>query len=244
MTFYEILGVSKNASQEEIRNAYKTLVKKYHPDLYQGDKSFAEKKTKEINEAYDILSDSGKRASYNAEIDPPSTSETYSYTPPKYSSTYDPYTSYQNRYSYSAKSNEYEKRYSDYHRSKTPNSDYTDKRDVVFDSFANKLGANFLVVLVVFIFYVVIFIATVFQYNSYKKDQATKELNKNFNNTINDTNNNLENYDNNDNFNINDYISDSELRQIYYKYYTDSYDSFEEFKEEFSDYIQYYLNDY
>lgn len=243
MTFYEILGVSKNASQEEIRNAYKTLVKKYHPDLYQGDKAFAEKKTQEINEAYDILSDSEKRASYNVEIDSPSYSESYSYTPPKYSSNYNPYTSYQNRYSYTAKSNEYEKRYSDYHRSKTPNSDYSNQGDVVFDSFARKLGANFLVIVVVFIFYLIIFIATILQYNSYKKDQKTKELNRSFNNTINETNTNLDNNNNNE-FNINDYISDSELRQVYYKYYTDSYDSFEEFKEEFSDYIEYYLNSY
>lgn len=242
MTFYEILGVSKSASQEEIRTAYKTLVKKYHPDLYQGDKSFAEKKTKEINEAYDTLSDAEKRAAYNAEIDPPTYSETYSYTPPKYSSDYNPYTSYQNRYSSSSRSNEYERRYSDYHRSKTPNSDYTDKSEVIFDSFANKLGANLLVVLVVLIFYLVIFIATVFQYTSYKKAQSTRDLNKNFNNTINENRVNTQNDDGS--FDINDYISDSELRQVYYKYYTDVYDSFDEFKEDFSNFAEDYIKGY
>lgn len=238
MTFYEILGVSKNASQEEIRNAYKTLVKKYHPDLYQGDKSFAEKKTQEINEAYDILSDSEKRINYDTEINPSSYSGSYNYTPPKYSSDYNPYTSYQNRYSYTAKSNKYE----NYHSSKTPNSDYHNQGDVVFDSFARKLGTNFLVIIVVFIFYLIIFIATLLQYNSYKKEQKTKELNKSFNNTINETTNTLDNTNNE--FNINDYITDSELRQVYYKYYTDSYESYEEFKEDFSDYIEYYLSSY
>ena len=99
MTFYEILGVSKSASQEEIKTAYKNLIKKYHPDLYQGDKSFAEKKTKEINEAYDTLYDDNKRAEYDLEINPPSYSENnYSYTPPKYNSTYNPYSNYENNY--------------------------------------------------------------------------------------------------------------------------------------------------
>ena len=51
MTHYEILGIRKTATSEEIKNAYKQLVKKYHPDVYPGDKTFAEKKTQEINEA-------------------------------------------------------------------------------------------------------------------------------------------------------------------------------------------------
>lgn len=66
MNYYEILKVSKNASQEQIKSSYKTLVKKYHPDLYVGDKSFAEKKIKEINEAYEILSNAEKKAEYDA----------------------------------------------------------------------------------------------------------------------------------------------------------------------------------
>ncbi len=55
MNYYEILYLSKNATQTEIKRSYKKLVKKYHPDLYSGDKTFAEQKIKQINEAYDIL---------------------------------------------------------------------------------------------------------------------------------------------------------------------------------------------
>ena len=59
--FYEILGVSKNASSEEIKKAYRKLALKYHPDRNQGDKD-AEEKFKEINVAYETLSDDTKKA--------------------------------------------------------------------------------------------------------------------------------------------------------------------------------------
>lgn len=65
MNYYEILEISENASQEVIRMAYKALCKKYHPDVYQGDKSFAEEKMKKINEAYTILSDENKKRQYD-----------------------------------------------------------------------------------------------------------------------------------------------------------------------------------
>ena len=52
--FYEILGVSKNASDDEIKKSYRKLAMKYHPDRNKGDKE-AEKKFKEINEAYKVL---------------------------------------------------------------------------------------------------------------------------------------------------------------------------------------------
>lgn len=57
MNPYEVLGVSENASEEEIKKAYKELVKKYHPDKYQNNPlaDLAEEKLQEINEAYDIL---------------------------------------------------------------------------------------------------------------------------------------------------------------------------------------------
>ena len=64
--YYEVLGVGKNATEEEIKAAYKKLVKQYHPDLHPGDKLAAEK-FKEINEANEVLSDKQKRAAYDYE---------------------------------------------------------------------------------------------------------------------------------------------------------------------------------
>lgn len=67
--YYEILEVSHNASQEIIEKAYKTLAKKYHPDLQEDtNKKEAEQKMKEINEAYDIISNPEKRSSYDEEL--------------------------------------------------------------------------------------------------------------------------------------------------------------------------------
>ncbi len=62
--YYEVLGVTKGASDDEIKKAYRKVAKKYHPDLNPGDKE-AEQKFKEANEAYDILSDKTKKARYD-----------------------------------------------------------------------------------------------------------------------------------------------------------------------------------
>jgi molecular chaperone DnaJ len=62
--FYEVLGVDKNASAEEIKKAYRKLAKKYHPDVNSGDKDM-ESKFKEVNEAYEVLSDSEKKSRYD-----------------------------------------------------------------------------------------------------------------------------------------------------------------------------------
>ena len=62
--YYEVLGVSKGASEDEIKRAYRSLAKKYHPDMNPGNAE-AEAKFKEVNEAYDVLSDSDKRAKYD-----------------------------------------------------------------------------------------------------------------------------------------------------------------------------------
>jgi molecular chaperone DnaJ len=84
--YYEILGVSRNASIEEIKAAYRNLAKKYHPDVAQN-KEEAEKKFKEINEAYQVLSDPEKRKIYDkyGTIDP-SYSSSYNYS--NYSRSY------------------------------------------------------------------------------------------------------------------------------------------------------------
>ncbi len=62
--YYEILGLEKGASDDEIKKAYRKLAKKYHPDLNQGDKK-AEENFKEINEAYQVLSNPETRAQYD-----------------------------------------------------------------------------------------------------------------------------------------------------------------------------------
>ena len=68
MTYYQILNVKNNATLKEIKVAYRAFAKKYHPDTYKGDKSVAEEKIKQINEAYDVLSNKELRRKYDEEI--------------------------------------------------------------------------------------------------------------------------------------------------------------------------------
>src|SRR5437660_10475470 len=71
--YYETLGIPKNASEEEIKKAYRKLAMKFHPDRNEGDKN-AEGKFKEAKEAYEMLSNAEKRAAYDqyghAGVDP------------------------------------------------------------------------------------------------------------------------------------------------------------------------------
>src|SRR5258708_10550333 len=62
--YYKVLGVSKGASADDIKKAFRKLARKYHPDVNPGDKK-AEEKFKEINEAYEVLSDPDKRRKYD-----------------------------------------------------------------------------------------------------------------------------------------------------------------------------------
>jgi molecular chaperone DnaJ len=62
--YYEMLGVPRNATEDQLKQAYRNLAKKYHPDANPGNKS-AEEKFKEVNEAYEVLSDARKRSAYD-----------------------------------------------------------------------------------------------------------------------------------------------------------------------------------
>ena len=71
--YYEVLGLQKGASEDELKQAFRKLSRKYHPDFNPGDKE-AEEKFKEINEAYEVLSDPDKKSRYDqfghAGVDP------------------------------------------------------------------------------------------------------------------------------------------------------------------------------
>ena len=66
-TYYEMLGVSRDADSTTIKNAFRKLAKKYHPDINPGNAQ-AEKMFKDVNEAYSVLSDESKRARYDREL--------------------------------------------------------------------------------------------------------------------------------------------------------------------------------
>ena len=68
LTYYEVLNVKKNATDKEIKNAYRALAKKYHPDTYDGNKNVAEEKMKQINEAYDVLSNKELKEQYDEQF--------------------------------------------------------------------------------------------------------------------------------------------------------------------------------
>lgn len=67
-SYYEVLQVTANASDEVIRMAYKALAKMYHPDIFQGDPQFAEEMMKKINEAYEVLSNPQTRKAYDESL--------------------------------------------------------------------------------------------------------------------------------------------------------------------------------
>ncbi|MDD1703335.1 MAG: DnaJ domain-containing protein, partial [Methanoregula sp.] len=82
--YYEVLGVKRNASADDLKKAFRHLARKYHPDLNKGSRE-AEEKFKEINEAYQVLGDPRKKAQYDqvghAEFRP---GDSAGYQPPSY----------------------------------------------------------------------------------------------------------------------------------------------------------------
>ena len=68
MNYYDILEISKNASDEVIKNAYRALAKKYHPDTANSNSDEIEEKMRKINEAYEVLSNKEKRALYDEDL--------------------------------------------------------------------------------------------------------------------------------------------------------------------------------
>ena len=69
MNYYEILGVERNVTPKDLKKAYKKLARKWHPDLNKDNLKVAEEKMREINVAYDTLSDEVKRLDYDKKID-------------------------------------------------------------------------------------------------------------------------------------------------------------------------------
>jgi molecular chaperone DnaJ len=82
-SLYEVLGVNRKATREEIKNAYRELIKFYAPDLNMGEpervRLQCEEKAKELNFAYEVLSDVDKRRAYDAKLDAPRTCKKVTY---------------------------------------------------------------------------------------------------------------------------------------------------------------------
>lgn len=68
MTYYDVLNVPRDATEEEIKTAYRNMLKAFHPDYYTGDKAFAENMTRRIVEAYSVLKDPEKRKNYDDKV--------------------------------------------------------------------------------------------------------------------------------------------------------------------------------
>lgn len=247
MNHYKVLGVSEKASQKEIKDAYKKLIKKYHPDIYEGDKIFAEQKTKEINLAYDTLSNEELKKQYDEELHP---TPTYSYTPPQYynpeSYSYKEY--YKNKYNNNNNFNAYNKT-----RTTSTSTYHNEFSNNVINSF-NKFSfkKKIIILLVFFIIYTIYFLNSLFQMELLKKDNngpitppvtsITSNTNSHTNTYSNDiTDNNSDIID--DEFNINDYFTEKQLHAIYEKNYKNIFNSYEDFKNAFSYYVyDYYYN--
>lgn len=232
MTYYQILGVKKSATQDEIKDAYKKLMKKYHPDVYQGDKVFAEQKTKQINLAYDVLSNPSAKAAYDEQLNP---TPNYRYTPPKYDSSYngsqDYYEKYAHRYTANAYTNSY------YTKAAQVHSDVSNK--IIKSLSKLKLIQKLLLLLLVALIYLTLLLLTFTKFAGLQSGEYTGPLLNEEKKVITEpepttpqdpvvSGNNKSNHT----FDINDYISDEELYERYINGGYSSMYTFDEFKEE------------
>ena len=254
MNYYEILGVKRNASNDELKKAYKQLVKKYHPDLYSGDKSFAEQKTKEINVAYDVLSDSTKRSAYDEEIFPSPSS--YSYTPPKYDSAPNDY--YRRQYEEKIKNNyQREYNYNDYvaaYRAARRKAAAENAAKYRSDNYSNELYRKFnnmktttkvFFVVLIAIFYGILMIENIVNTN-YSSFKYSEPVQRTKTNTTIKSNFYDKYYDDtaNKNFDIHDYLVNERhytkrtLQKLYNEKYYKTYSTYDEFLEMFTIYVR------
>ena len=206
MNHYQTLGLKQNATNQEIKKAYKKLVKKYHPDVYKGDKKIAENKIQEINTAYEILSNPELRAEYNNEINPPINNINQQVH----------YTSYNNT---TKKSNDF----------------YDNIKNKVVNSVDSMpFEKKFKVLLLILIIYIVFLIFSFYQL--FSMFNTKDDVNNDYSNTTNENYNNdtVQNKFNEEEFlneiNIEEYISDDELYDLYTEFFYLKYSSFDEFK--------------
>ena len=131
VNYYEVLEVSEKASKEVIEKAYKALAKKYHPDLNHENKKEAEAKMKEINEAFDILMDENKRATFDRVLERKRQIEQRKQSYSNQSSSYQNPTSKNAQKSNSTSSNP-DKTFVDHNKISYSNGYYTDHDDNFF----------------------------------------------------------------------------------------------------------------
>ena len=235
MTYYQILGVKKSATQADIKNAYKKLAKKYHPDVYKGDKSFAEQKMKELNMAYDVLSDPSSRIAYDEEINP---EPRYQYTPPKYDSAEDYYNKNSYTKYYSNSSYSYNSRSNNYSSSSVYNSFnkmHNNFSSSVIKSISKlKLIQKIIIFLLILLIYIVFILLSLSNFNNMANTVDTEPDEP------------VETYYprrdslDRDEFSIYDYISKEELESLYNKSRYNEYYTFDEYVEMIEEYYYRY----
>lgn len=195
MNYYDILEVDISSSEKDIKKAYKRLVKKYHPDVYTGDINYSEKKIKEINEAYEVLSDPILKENYdNALFSDGSNEQDYDDSknnPPSQEQKYE------DLYKYDYYNRKYTTNYYGVnHESKANSYSYhNDSEDNIFkgtiNSFIDKLSPGKLLLLVIIFVLLFILILNITFNQNYFNLLNTTTPTTTYNSTT--TNENIEN---------------------------------------------------